>query len=172
MQHELCCNVECGALLIYTGNQTDAVALVSVCTDCYADHSDHRLDDSSLDGADAVAIANSKFNQDEHLHLGNRPVDLHRPRQRRRVDRQDQCGGQSQDRNRRRHRRGGAGLPGGRHDLRRLGGGNYDVLTVSNCTATDEIFDGGDGNGDLLNYKHLNNHFTNAPSISGFETVV
>ena len=54
----------------------------------------------------------------------------------------------------------------------RLGGGNYDVLTVSNCTATDEIFDGGDGSGDLLNYKHLNNHFTNAPSISGFETVI
>ena len=53
-----------------------------------------------------------------------------------------------------------------------LGPGNYDVLTVSNCTATDEIFRDDGGSGGVLSYKHLNNHFTNAPSISGFSTVV
>jgi hypothetical protein len=24
----------------------------------------------------------------------------------------------------------------------------------------------------LLNYKHLNNHFTNSPNVSGFATIV
>jgi len=64
-----CCICEClteesilesGTLLIYTGNQVDAVALNKVTTDAQADI--YTTDETSLDGADAVAITNSSFN--------------------------------------------------------------------------------------------------------------
>ena len=59
------CCLEDGTLLIYTGNQNDAVALTSVCTDSFASICTTDCENSSLDGADAVAIANSKFNQED-----------------------------------------------------------------------------------------------------------
>ncbi len=52
-------------LLIYTGNQTDSVVLYKVTTDAQA--SIYTTDESNLDGADAVAITNSSFNQDNEV---------------------------------------------------------------------------------------------------------
>ncbi len=166
------CCLEDGTLLIYTGNQVDAVALTSVCTDSFASICTTDCENSSLDGTDAVAIANSKFNQEDECTRdvglcvftgnGNDAVSIAKT---------NVVGKTLID-------------TGNGTDVvtlaflvadkicAELGPGNHDVLTVSNCTATDEVFADDGGSGGVLSYKHLNNHFTNAPYISGFSTVV
>ncbi|HTQ38639.1 MAG TPA: hypothetical protein VMJ32_06410 [Pirellulales bacterium] len=70
-----CCEfyvLESGVLLVYTGNGSDAVALAKVTTD--AEAAIYTTDYSSLDGNDAVSIANSSFNQcDLELCCGQLP---------------------------------------------------------------------------------------------------
>ena len=169
---------ECGELLIYTGNQIDAVSLASVNTDCKACITTTDCEDSSLDGTDSVAIANSKFNQNgmvtewfqANLQLRFDWIrGYHRPRQRRGFDRQSERNGKAKIET-------GDGTDAvavnGLHADEiciRLGGGNHDVLTIINSSAADAIFDGGDGSGDVLIRSH--NNF-GSQSISGFETVV
>ncbi len=171
--------IEYGALLIYTGNQNDAVALAYVCTDCFAQIRTTDWSDSSLDGADAVTIVNSKFNQSSAVMQwlntlsifsswsglsictgrGNDAVTL--------VNVNVVCKAQIET---------GDGTDAvavnGLHADEiciRLGDGNHDVLTIVNSSAADAIFDGGDGSGDVLVRSH--NNF-GSQSISGFETVV
>lgn len=163
--------LESGLLLIYTGNQTDAVALASVCTDGKATIRTTDWSDSNLDGADAVAIANSKFNQQSRCDWetglcivtgrGNDAVSIVKVNVagKAKIETGDGTDAVAL-----------AFLAADRICVR-MGDGNYDVLTVSNCTATDAVFDGGGNTGDLLNWKHLNNHF-GSESDSGFQYVL
>ncbi len=164
-----CCCFECGALLIYTGNQNDAVALAFVCTDCFAKIDTTDLCDSSLDGADAVAISNSKFGQQERCDWvtdlsictgrGNDVVSIVKVNV---VGKAFIDTGDGTD-------AVAINALAADHICVELDGGNHDALTIINSSASDAFFDGGDGSGDVLVRSH--NNF-GSEYHQGFETVV
>jgi len=180
---QCCCDMsvlESGMLLIYTGNQVDSVALNKVTTDAEANI--YTTDESSLDGADAVAITNSNFNQNNEvmecsvlplvetgdgLYVetgnGNDAVTIAKVN----------VVGEAEIQT-------GAGTDAVAINALvaddifvDLGSGKYDVLTIAKSVANTETFDGaGTTSGDTLVYKHLGNNFANPPDISGFQYVV
>jgi hypothetical protein len=184
-----CCICEClteesilesGTLLIYTGNQVDAVALNKVTTDAQADI--YTTDETSLDGADAVTITNSSFNVNNEVMqcttlpfvatgdglyietgCGNDAVTIAKVNVVGEADIETGAGTDAVAIN----------ALVADDIFVDLGSGKYDALTIAKSVANTETFDGaGTTSGDTLVYKHLGNNFANPPDISGFQYVV
>ena len=171
--------LESGMLLIYTGNQTDSVTLNKVITD--AETVIYTTDESSQDSADAVAITNSSFNQNNEVMRfsvlplietcvglyvetgnGNDAVAIVKTKVVGEADVETDCGTDAVAIN---------SLVADELFVD-LGSGNYDTLTVAKSTVSEEEFQGGGDTGDTLVYKHLGNNFANPPAISGFQYVL
>jgi large repetitive protein len=179
---QCCCElgtVESGMLIIYTGNQTDAVALNKVTTD--AEASIYTTDESNLDGADSVVITNSSFNQNNEVMEfpalplivpntglevetgnGNDAVTIVKVKVVGEAAIETDGGTDA------------VAINSLTADFifADLGSGNYDTLTVAKSVSNSEEFEGGGDTGDTLVYKHLANNFANPPLISGFANVL